>query len=98
MGASNVPDTDFVDLAVPGHVTIRRDGQGSFQFGAVEGTMDCRLEKSGDDEQISFTWEGFDEGDPVFGRGWVQVTGQQMLGHLFFHQGDDSPFKAKRSR
>ena len=41
-------DQDFVDLVVPGHFTIRKDGTGCFQFGAVQGEMDCRIEKASD--------------------------------------------------
>ena len=59
-------DQAFVDLVMPGHVTIRKDGTGSFQFGAVEGEMDCHFQRTDTHEKIDFTWEGFDEGDEVF--------------------------------
>jgi hypothetical protein len=91
-------DQEFVNLVVPGYVTIRKDGTGSFQFGAVQGEMDCRIQKTGMHEQIEFTWDGFDECDPASGRGWVRVDGIEMSGHLFFHMGDDSGFRAKKAR
>ena len=90
-------DQEFVDLVVPGHVTIRKNGKGSFQFGAVEGEMDCHIQKTDTHEQIEFTWDGFDECDPASGRGWVRVDGEEMSGHLFFQEGDDSGFKAKKT-
>jgi hypothetical protein len=37
-------DKEFIDLVVPGHLTIEKDGTGSLQFGAVEAWVDCRLE------------------------------------------------------
>jgi uncharacterized protein YndB with AHSA1/START domain len=91
-------DQEFIDLVVPGHVTIRKSGKGSFQFGAVEGEMDCRMQKTGKGERLEFTWDGFDEGDRVSGRGWVLVDGRTMTGHLFFHLGDDSAFEAMKTR
>jgi len=90
-------DQDFVDLIVPGHVTILKDGTGSFQFGAVQGEMDCLVETAADNAVLEFTWDGSDECDPASGRGWVKVTGPQMEGHIFFHHGDDSGFAAKKA-
>jgi hypothetical protein len=91
-------DQDFVDLVVPGNFTIRKDGMGSFQFGAVQGEMDCRIEKTAADMVLGFSWNGSDECDPASGRGWVKVSGKQMEGHIFFHLGDDSAFTAKKTR
>lgn len=90
-------DQEFVDLVSPGHVTIRKAGRGSFQFGAVEGGMDCNVQATETGEQIRFTWAGFDEGDEVSGRGWVRVDGEDMTGHIFFDAGDDSGFRAKNA-
>ncbi len=91
-------DQEFVDLMVPGHVTIRKDGSGGFQFGAVQGEIDCRIENTGSGPVIGFTWEGSDECNSALGRGWVKVEGKNMVGHLFFHLGDDSAFTAKKMR
>jgi len=89
-------DQDFVDLIATGHITIRKDGTGGFLFGAVQGEMDCRLEDVGGSPVLGFTWDGSDENDPASGRGWVKVDGKRMEGHLYFHLGDDSAFKARR--
>jgi hypothetical protein len=91
-------DQDFVDLVVPGNITIRKDGTGSFQFGAVQGEMDCRVEETTADTVLGFSWDGSDECDPASGRGWVKVKGKQMEGHIFFHPGEDSGFTAKKAR
>lgn len=91
-------DQDFVDLVVPGHIRIRRDGSGSFQFGAVQGEMDCRLEKSADNTILGFSWDGSDECDQASGRGWITVNGKRMEGRIFFHLGDDSNFTAEKTR
>ena len=91
-------DKDFIDLVQPGQITIRRDGIGSLRFGAVQVEMDCRIEKFGQQERMAFTFEGSDEGDPCSGRGWASVTGSEMNGRIFFHLGDESGFKALKSK
>ncbi len=87
-------DKEYIDLVVPGHLTIEKDGTGSLQFGAVEVEVDCRLESINGIERLDFSFEGSDEGDPVCGRGWAQVSGRTMEGRIFFHLGDDSAFTA----
>jgi uncharacterized protein YndB with AHSA1/START domain len=91
-------DQDFIDLVVPGYINFETGGDGSFQFGAVEGEIDCRIEKVGNVERLEFTWPGYDESDPVCGRGWVVMEGNELRGRLYFHLGDDSGFKAKRGK
>lgn len=91
-------DQDFVDLEVPGHFTIRKNGIGSFQFGGAQGEMDCRVERIGDATLLAFSWDGSDDCDPVSGRGWMKVEGRTMDGHIFFHLGDDSAFTAKKQK
>lgn len=37
--------------------------------------------------------------DEASGRGWAQIDGDGKLhGHIFFHNGDDSSFVARKSR
>jgi len=89
-------DEDFLDLVTPAYIKIGADGPGRFQFGAVDGLMDCRSTMRDGKHAIDFSWEGFDEGDPVDGRGWTVLDGDTLRGHLYFHMGDDSSFVAKR--
>jgi hypothetical protein len=51
-------DQDYVNMEVPGHFIFNKDGSGYFQFGLVQGEMDCRIETIGDGERIEFFWEG----------------------------------------
>ena len=90
-------DNEFIDLVVPGHITFKKNGEGEFQFGAVQGYIDYRIETWGDLERLEFSWEGNDEMDPVSGRGWAEIKGDELHGRLYFHMGDDSWFIAKRS-
>jgi len=90
-------DSDFIDLVVPGYISFKKDNSGEFQFGAVNGCLDCRVERWGDNERIEFSWAGYDENDPVCGRGWAELKGDELHGRIFFHQSDDSGFVAKKA-
>ncbi len=89
-------DADYFDMEVPAHITIRKDLTGEFQFGLVQGELDGRVEPSGEAMRFEFSWSGFDENDPMAGRGWLQVIGDQAEGRIFIHLGDDSGLKAER--
>jgi hypothetical protein len=90
-------DQEYVNMEVPGHFTFKKGGSGHFQFGLVQGEMDCRLENRGGKARIVFSWEGQDELDPASGRGWAVIEDEELHGRIFFHQGDDSAFRAVRS-
>jgi hypothetical protein len=46
---------------------------------------------------VAFTWVGSDDGDPVGRRGWAVLDADGSLcGHIYFHLGDDSAFRAVR--
>ena len=49
-------------------------------------------------DRADFTFQGFDEGDEVSGRGWAKLEGKEMVGFIAFHLGEESGFKAKKSR
>ena len=90
-------DSDYIDLVVPGYFEFGENELGHFHFGVVECDIDYRIEEYGDGERLEFSFEGDDEGDPVCGRGWAVRKGKALEGRLFFHRGDESDFKAKRS-
>ena len=89
-------EADYFDREVPAHITIRKDLTGEFQFGLVQGQLDGRVEPNGDVTRLEFSWAGFDENDPMTGRGWLQVIDDQAEGRIFIHLGDDSGLKAER--
>jgi hypothetical protein len=80
-----------------GRVSSSSAGTGAVSsvFIAVRGWLDCRPAVRDGRTGVEFTWEGADEGDQVSGRGWAVLTGDNTIeGHLFFHLGDDSTFRA----
>lgn len=93
-------DRDAIDLVGPAILTVNRDGTGHASFIAVEGALDCRFRTDPtEDLSAEFTWEGSDDGEPVSGRGWLRLDPDGTLaGHIYFHLGDDSGFRARAHR
>jgi len=88
-------DGDALDMVVPAHITFGADGLGHFQMIAVEGDIDCRFEN----DKVEFSWLGDDDGEPANGRGWAEIAKNgQLRGRIYFHQGDDSSFAARRRK
>lgn len=90
-------DADYFDMEAPAHITIRHDLTGAFQFGLVQGDLDARVGVVDGVARVEFSWSGTDENDPMSGRGWLDVTGNQARGRIFIHLGDDSSFTAVRA-
>jgi hypothetical protein len=92
-------DSEAIELLGPAFIEINTDGTGAFQFIAVRGNLDCRFNEPGEDSAVEFSWDGDDEGDPASGRGWINSSPDGSLhGHIFFHRGDDSSFRATRQQ
>ncbi len=87
-------------MEVPGHFTFEKDDRGDFQFGLVQGEMDCRVETGDRGSRIEFSWEGQDEMDPASGRGrgWAGIENGELSGRIFIHMGEDSAFRARKTR
>jgi len=81
-------------MEVPAYISIKHDNLGRFRFGAVQGEIDGRIEMLDGVPRFSFSWEGNDEMDVASGRGWVMHDGKQLVGHIYFHMGEDSAFQA----
>jgi len=89
-------DQEYVNEMTEGHFTFKKDDMGHFQFCCVEGDIDYRIEKCGEIERLEFSWEGQDDSDYAFGRGYVTLKGDMIEGKIYFHMGDVSWFKAER--
>jgi hypothetical protein len=88
-------DQEFVDLVSPGHITFTRDGCGELHFGAVDVSLDWRMDATGN--RVDFSSEGFDEGDEVSGSGWAGLNSGKLTGSIAFHLGDESGFVAEKA-
>ena len=69
---------------------------GLFRLGNLEGQLDCRVTKRDDRPAVEFTWEGHDESEHAFGRGWAMAEGDELEGMLYFHLGDETGFSGRR--
>ena len=64
----------------------------------VSGALDGYVEKVGEKERFSFTWERCDEMDEASGSGWLELSsGDEVEGMFNFHYGDRSKFKARKA-
>jgi hypothetical protein len=89
-------DREAIDLVGPGFIEFTRDGTGQFGLIAVHAWLDWRPVERDGQPGVEFSWEGSDEGDQVSGRGWACIVDDATVeGHLFFHMGDDSSFRAE---
>jgi hypothetical protein len=90
-------DQETVDLVEPGFIEFDEDGLGALGFIAVTGELDCRDADRDGRPGVEFSWQGSDESDDVSGRGWAALSPDGTLeGHIYFHLGDDSAFRAER--
>jgi hypothetical protein len=90
-------DEDFINGEVEGFIELDAQGGGEFQFGHVHGWLDCRRTTRDGKPAVEWTWAGNDELDQAQGRGWAVRKGHELHGMIFFHQGDESGFVAKRA-
>ena len=94
----NLWDLEATDLLEPAFIEFRTHRTGQFRFIAVEGWMDCVHGKRDSRPSAEFPWEGHDEGDRASGRGWAVLEQDGSLrGHIYFHLGEDSGFRAVRA-
>jgi hypothetical protein len=90
-------DEDYIDGEEEGYFEFDQKDSGQFHFGYVHGQMDYRLTtRSGGEPAAEWSWNGNDEMDPAQGRGWAVVKGDELHGMIFFHDGDESEFVAKK--
>ncbi len=93
-------EDDYLDEEVQAFIEFDEKGGGSFQFGYVQGEIDCRTTTRDGKPAVEFTWEGGDgaDGTPLTGRGWAILEGDELKGMFCIHLGDDSDFMATRAK
>lgn len=92
-------DEEYLHEEVRAFIEFDERGSGEFHFGYVHGFMDCRLTIRDGEPAVEWTWEGNDEMHDAQGRGWARLEkANELHGMIFFHQGDESEFVARKSR
>ena len=94
---TEMDEWDQVDLLGSAHIAFTGKDGGKLEFLAIEADLDVRYGSRDGAACAEFSWEGFDDGTPASGRGWVALgTAGRLVGHIFVHKGDDSGFVAER--
>jgi hypothetical protein len=93
-------EDDYINQEVKAYIEFNAGNGGSFQFGYVQGQIDCRTTNRGGKPAIEFTWEGGDEADgtPLTGRGWTILGDRELNGMIYIHSGDESVLVARRAK
>jgi len=92
-------DEDYFNVEVQAYIKIDLNNLGHFQFGLVSGEIDGKVVKYPDGNRFEFTWEGYDECDPISGSGWIRLKEKDVIeGEFRTHLGDDSTFSARRAK
>ncbi len=91
-------DEDYLNEEVPAFIEFEEKQKGEFHFGYVQGIMDYREGQRNGKPCVEWSWEGNAEMDPLSGRGWAVLEGDELIGMIFIHQGDDSDFEAVRTK
>jgi hypothetical protein len=90
---------DVIDVGEEAHLCFKGASEGEIAFVAVKGLLDVRYGTRDGVACAEFSWQGYDEGDEVCGRGWAMLdVDGRLVGHIFIHQSDDSAFICQRTR
>jgi hypothetical protein len=93
----DVWDNDVLDEFEAAHITFK-GADGEIAFAALSGALDVRYGARDGSACAEFSWQGFDDYDPVCGRGWVMLgTAGRLVGHFYIHNSDDSGLVCERA-
>jgi len=88
-------DVEYESEELQPYIGFDRNDCGRFQFACVFGEMDCRQMQRDGKATVEFSWDGNDETEHVFGRGWATLEGDRLNGRIYFHSGNESGFTAR---
>ncbi len=74
----DVWDSDALDLIGPACLSIESNGTGSLLFIAIRAGVDYRVEDRDGVPCLEFSWEGHSDGDPICGRAWAKLEGDEQ--------------------
>ena len=90
-------EAEDLDLLAPASIVLDRNHDGHMGLIAIGAEIDYRVVVRDGQPAIEFSFDGFDEDRRIAGRGWAVCDGEQLRGRLFFHQGDETSFVARRN-
>ena len=93
----DVWDNDAIDEVEEAHITFGPGAHGEIAFIAVSGDLDVRYGSRDGSACAEFSWQGSDDGEQAYGRGWAMIgTAGRLVGQIYIHNGDDSGFVCER--
>jgi hypothetical protein len=84
---------ESIDLVEPAYIEFGDGKRGSLHFICIYADIDYQINQ---DNKITFSFQGDDEGQTISGRGWAKIKNGGLQGRLFIHNGDESYFTAQR--
>lgn len=98
-GKWTITEMDQWEVEPDWFIEFDGEGSGSLSFACVDVELDQRMNNdTSNNKRSEFTFYGNDEDEEVFGRGWVEISGDHLSGYIHFHQGEESGFKASKSK
>lgn len=89
---------EYFNMMGQAYIRIEDDGCGELRFGLASAGLEGRVVNHLE-VRFEFTFEGYDECDPVHGFGWIGKLDEDTVeGEIVFHGGDKSRFQAKRTK
>ena len=58
-------EDDYLDEEVQAFFEFEETGRGSFRFGYIQGSMDCKTARREGEPAVEFSWEGGDGADGI---------------------------------
>ena len=91
-------DQDYVDVEIDAYIRFEKNG-GEFEFGYIQGDMDCEHTVRDGKPAIEWSWDGDAEEDHATGRGWAVLRDDGLIeGKIYIHCGDNSGFTATNKK
>ncbi|HEU4521201.1 MAG TPA: hypothetical protein VFT12_04305, partial [Thermoanaerobaculia bacterium] len=89
---------DVLDILGPALIEFESGNSGYFRLVSIQGDIDYRIVDKADELVAEWSWEGTSDVDAACGRGWAVVRGEELVGHIYIHQSEDSSFAAVNER
>ena len=85
---------ESIDVIAPGYIEFGDRKCGSLHFICIDADIDYQINQ--DNNKVTFSFQGDDEGHAISGRGWAKIKNGSLRGRIFIHNGDESHFTAQR--
>lgn len=88
-----VRGNNVLELLEPAHLTFKGPADGEIASGALKGFLNVRYGARDGAACAGLSWQGYDDNDLAYGRGWVMIgIADRLVGHFFIHKTDHSGF------